>query len=112
MLPKDRSDPTPNRLSAPLDPGCDGLKPLRVAGHSLPRRVAGAIAGQVRDAGCAELHAVGADSVNQTAKAVALAKHFLADDDIHVVIDIDFITVEINGDTRNALRFSVRRVVL
>ncbi|MBK9124178.1 MAG: stage V sporulation protein S [Chloroflexi bacterium] len=110
MIRDNHEQLTTNRPNAPLDAGCNGLKPMRVAAQSVPRKVAGAIAGMVRDSGCAELHAVGAESVNQTAKAVALAKHFLAGDDIRVVADIDFLTVHINGSARNAMRFSVRRV--
>lgn len=83
---------------------------MRVASHSDPRKVAGAIAGMVRDNSCVELHAVGPDSVNQTVKAIALAKRFLADDDIRVSADIDFFTVTINDAPRSAIRFSVRRV--
>lgn len=111
MFQDDHEQLNTNRPNAQLDAGCADLKPMRVAAQSTPRKVAGAIAGMARDSGCAELHAVGADSVNQTAKAVALAKHFLADDNIRVVTDIDFLTVQINGSERNAMRFSVRRVL-
>lgn len=101
-----RSLPFPN---VPLDPCCEGQKPLRVAAISQPRKVAGAIAGQLRDSGCAELHAVGPEAVNQTVKSIALAKSYLIADSISLVIEIDFMMVDINGSERNGIRFCVRR---
>lgn len=82
---------------------------MRVAGGSPPKRVAGAIAGQIRESGCAELHAVGPEAVNQTAKSIALSKSYLADEQITLDIDIDFMNVEINGASRNGLRFCIKR---
>ena len=98
--------PFPN---TPLDPCCPDQKPLRVAALSVPRKVAGAIAGQMRDSGCAELHAVGPEAVNQTVKSIALAKSYLIPDGIAIVIEIDFMMVDINGAERNGIRFCIKR---
>jgi stage V sporulation protein S len=101
-----RAQPFPN---TPLDPCCTDQKPLRVAAQSVPRKVAGAIAGQLRDSGCAELHAVGPEAVNQTVKSLALAKSYLIADGISLVIEIDFMMVDINGSERNGIRFCITR---
>lgn len=101
-----RAMPFPN---TPLDPCCTDQKPLRVAALSVPKRVAGAIAGQMRDTGCAELHAVGPEAVNQTVKSIALAKSYLISDGISLVIQIDFMMVDINGSERNGIRFCIKR---
>jgi stage V sporulation protein S len=90
-------------------PCCEDQKPLRVAASSVPRRVAGAIAGQIRDSGCAELHAVGPEAVNQTVKSIALAKSYLAEEQTFLDIDLDFMQVEINGSVRNGMRFCVKK---
>jgi stage V sporulation protein S len=95
--------------NVPLEPCCAGQKPLRVAAVSQPKKVAGAIAGQLRESGCAELHAVGPEAVNQTVKSVALAKSYLAGEGIRLNIEIDFMIVDINGAERNGIRFCVRR---
>jgi len=100
-------DPPPPRENVPLEPCCSDKKPLRVAAGSVPKRVAGAIAGQIRESGCAELHAVGPDAVNQTVKSIALAKSYLSGEGVALNLDIDFMHVEIGGETRNGMRFCV-----
>ena len=57
---------------------------LRVAGRSVPRAVAGAIAHNVRKGEPVELQAVGAEAVNQAVKAIALAVNYLAGDGIAI----------------------------
>lgn len=111
MFQDDHEQLNTNRPNAQLDAGCADLKPMRVAAQSTPRKVAGAIAGMVRDSGCAELHAVGADSVNQTAKAVALAPVDLHGQEVDVGDDADVVVGEEVLGERNAMRFSVRRVL-
>lgn len=102
-------DTTQPFRNIPLSPGCNGQRPLRVAAVSLPKKVAGAIAGQLRDSGCAELHAVGPEAVNQSVKSIALAKSYLLGDGIALDVEIDFMMVDINGTERNGIRFCVRR---
>lgn len=108
---------TPNTLEdaasatvASFDPCAKTEKPLRVAGNSVPRLVAGAIAGQIRASGCTELHAVGPEAVNQTVKSIALAKSYLLKDNIEILSDIDFIHIDIKGEARNGVRFCVRDI--
>lgn len=80
---------------------------LRVSAHSRPAAVAGAIAGVVREKGHAELQAIGAGAVNQAAKAVAIARSFLALEGIDVICIPAFTEVEIAEQERTALKFIV-----
>jgi stage V sporulation protein S len=50
---------------------------LQVASASNPTSVAGAIAGTIRDHGDCMLQAVGAGAINQTVKAIAIARGYL-----------------------------------
>ena len=80
---------------------------IRVAAQSRSTAVAGAIAGVTREHGHAEVQAIGAGAVNQAVKAVAIARGFLALDGIDVVCIPTFSDVEIGGQERTAIRFSI-----
>lgn len=80
---------------------------LKVSARSRSTAVAGAIAGVVRESGRAEAQAIGAGAVNQTVKAVAIARGFLALDGIDVICIPTFTEVEIEGKERTAMKFIV-----
>lgn len=80
---------------------------IRVAARSQSTAVAGAIAGVVREHGCAEVQAIGAGAVNQAVKAIAIARGFLALDGLDVISIPSFVDVEIGGYERTALRFTI-----
>ncbi|MEA3345804.1 MAG: stage V sporulation protein S [Chloroflexota bacterium] len=80
---------------------------IKVATTSRPPSVAGAIAGVVRERGRADVQAIGAGAVNQAVKAVAIARRYLAADEIDVICIPAFIQVDINGKERTAIRFVV-----
>jgi stage V sporulation protein S len=80
---------------------------LKVSSSSRSTAVAGAIAGVVREQGTAELHAIGAGAVNQTTKAVAIARSYLALDGMDVVLIPSFTEVNIGDQVRTALKFEV-----
>jgi len=80
---------------------------IKVATTSRPPSVAGAIAGVVRERGRAEVQAIGAGAVNQAAKAVAIARRYLASHGIDVICIPTFAEVHINEKERTALRFVV-----
>ena len=82
---------------------------LRVSGSSITSKVAGAIAGVIRDRGHVAVQAIGAAAVNQTVKAIALARSYLQEDGIEIVFIPEFVDVEIDNEVRTALRFSVER---
>lgn len=54
------------------------MEVLKVASNSNPNKVAGALAGVIREKGKAELQAIGAGAVNQAVKAIAIARGYLA----------------------------------
>jgi stage V sporulation protein S len=80
---------------------------LKVSSKSSPSSVAGAIAGMIKDGVPVEIQSVGAGAVNQAIKAIAIARGFLAPVGIEIVCAPAFQDVEINGETRTAIRFTV-----
>jgi stage V sporulation protein S len=82
---------------------------LRVSGSSIPSKVAGAIAGVMRDRGQVFVQAIGASAVNQAVKAIAVARGYLQEDGIEIVFIPEFVDVEINNEVRTAIKFSVER---
>lgn len=80
---------------------------IKVSARSRTASVAGAIAGVVREAGKAEVQAIGAGAVNQSVKAIAIATGYLAEEDVHVVAVPSFTEVMIDGQERTAIRILV-----
>jgi len=80
---------------------------IRVSAKSRSTAVAGAIAGVVREHGRADVQAIGAGAVNQALKAATIARGFLELDGINVVLVPSFTDVDIGGQQRTALKFSV-----
>ena len=82
---------------------------IRVSAQSRSTAVAGAIAGVMREQDHAEMQAIGASAVNQAIKAVAIARGYLEQDDIDLVIVPTFTEVDIEGNERTAVRIGVFR---
>jgi stage V sporulation protein S len=80
---------------------------VRVAAQSKATAVAGAIAGIVREHGQAQVQAIGAGAVNQAVKAIAIARGFLALEGVDLVCVLGFADVDIDGQERTAIRFTV-----
>ena len=83
------------------------MEVLKVATKSNPNKVAGALAGVLRENGRAELQAVGAGAVNQSIKAIAIARGFVASSGINLISIPAFIDIEIDGEERTAIKFIV-----
>lgn len=77
---------------------------LKVSARSNPNAVAGAFAGVVREHGAAEVDVIGAGALNQAIKAVAIARSFLEPQGIDLVCVPGFVTVDVNGQDRTAIR--------
>jgi len=77
---------------------------LKVSGKSHPTAVAGAIAGVIRGQGVAEIQVVGAGALNQAVKAIAVARGFLAEAGLDLVCTPSFAIVDIDGESRTAMR--------
>lgn len=80
---------------------------LQVASHSNPPAVAGAIAGQIREAGLCEAQAIGAGAINQLVKAIAISRGYMAPAGIDLVCIPAFVDVVINDEERTAIRFQI-----
>lgn len=80
---------------------------IKVSARSRTASVAGAIAGVIREAGKAEVQAIGAGAVNQAIKAIAIATGYLAEEDVFVVCVPSFTEVNIDQQERTAIRILV-----
>ncbi len=80
---------------------------LKVSSKSNPNSVAGALAGVIRENGTAELQAIGAGALNQSIKAIAIARGFLAPSGTDLICIPSFADVSINGEDRTAIRLLV-----
>jgi stage V sporulation protein S len=80
---------------------------LKVSSRSNPNSVAGAMAGVVRQCGTVEVQVVGAGALNQAVKAIAIARGYLAPSNVDLVCIPTFADIEIDGESRTAIRLSV-----
>jgi len=80
---------------------------IKVSARSRSTAVAGAIAGVVREHNRAEVQAIGAGAVNQAIKAVAIARGYLMEDKIDVIVIPYFTEVTIDDQERTAVRMVV-----
>jgi stage V sporulation protein S len=80
---------------------------LKVSSKSNPNAVAGALAGVLRQCGNVEVQVVGAGALNQAIKAIAIARGFVAPSNIDLVCIPTFADIEIDGESRTAIRLAV-----
>ncbi|MBX2998887.1 MAG: stage V sporulation protein S [Caldilineaceae bacterium] len=81
---------------------------IKVAANSRTAGVAGAIAGAIREHSRVDVQAIGATAVNQAAKALSLARQYLVEEEISMVVIPYFVEVEIGKQTRTAVRFTAQ----
>ena len=80
---------------------------IKVSARSRSTAVAGAIAAVMREHRYAEVQAIGAGAVNQAVKALAIARGYLSRDEIDIIFTPFFTEVDIDGQERTAVRFTV-----
>jgi stage V sporulation protein S len=80
---------------------------IKVSAKSRSTAVAGAIAGVIREHKHAEVQAIGAGAVNQAVKAIAIARGYLQQDGLNIVCVPVFVEVDVGGEERTAVKFSV-----
>ncbi len=80
---------------------------IKVSAKSRSTAVAGAIAGVMRESGFAELQAIGASAVNQSIKALAIARGYLKEDGIDIAAVPSFTEVILQGAERTAVHMAV-----
>jgi stage V sporulation protein S len=87
----------------------DEVNLIKVAAHSRSTSVAGAIAGMIREGKPVLVQAVGAGAVNQAVKAAAIARGYLEEDEIEIVLIPSFVEIDIDENERTAVRLEVLR---
>ena len=88
--------------------GCNrSMGVLKVSAKSNPNSVAGALAGVIREQWSAEIQAIGAGALNQAAKAVAIARGFVAPQGIDLICIPAFTDILIEGEERTAIKLIV-----
>ncbi len=84
------------------------MEVLKVSSKSNPNSVAGALAGVIREHGGAEIQAVGAGAINQSVKAIAIARGFVSPSGIDLVCIPAFSDIIIDGEERTAIKLIVQ----
>ena len=80
---------------------------LKVSAKSNPNAVAGALAGVSRESGSVEIQAIGAGALNQSVKAVAIARGFVAPSGIDLICIPAFTDILIDGEERTAIKLII-----
>ncbi len=80
---------------------------LKVGSRSDPNKVAGALAGTIREFQRAEIQTIGAGALNQAIKAIAIARGYLAPGGLDVWCYPAFVDVTIDGAERTAIKLFV-----
>lgn len=76
---------------------------LKVGSTSDPNKVAGAIAGSIREDGTAMVRTIGAGALNQAIKAIAIATVFLKDGGIKLCVRPIFTDLSVGGRERTGI---------
>lgn len=108
--PPARRQPRLRRASVAVVPRRFIIEVLRVSGTSRPNAVAGAIAALLRSEGAVEVQAIGANAVNQAVKAIAVARNYLAEDNLDLATVPEFVKLELQNEERTAVRFTVKSI--
>lgn len=80
---------------------------LKVSSKSNPNKVAGALANVLRERGNAEIQAIGAGALNQSLKAIAIARGFVAPSGIDLVCVPAFTDILIDNEERTAMKLII-----
>ncbi len=83
------------------------MEVLRVSAKSNPNSVAGALAGTIKEKGSAEIQAIGAGALNQSVKAIAIARGFVAPSGIDLICIPAFTDIIIDGEERTAIKLII-----
>lgn len=80
---------------------------IKVSANSRTASVAGAIAGVMREFRYVEVQSIGAGAINQSIKAIVLARNYLINDGIDIVCVPEFVDINIEGKVRTAIKIVV-----
>jgi stage V sporulation protein S len=82
---------------------------LKVASNSNPNSVAGALTSAMKEHVIAEIQAVGAGAVNQSIKAIAIARGFMMPIGYELSFVPAFVSLNLNGEDRTAIKLIVHK---
>ena len=83
------------------------MEVLKVSSKSKPNSVAGALANAFRDKQSVEIQAIGAGSLNQAIKAIAIARGYVAPTGKDLICVPAFSDIVIDGEERTAIKLIV-----
>ena len=83
------------------------MEMLKVSSKSNPSKVAGAIANIYRENKTVEIQTIGAGSLNQAIKAIAIARGFVAPMGNNLVVIPSFSDIKIDGENKTAIRLLI-----
>ncbi|PKM77765.1 MAG: stage V sporulation protein S [Firmicutes bacterium HGW-Firmicutes-15] len=83
------------------------MEVLKVSAKSSPNSVAGALAGVLREKGSAEIQAIGAGAINQSIKAIAIARGFVAPSGMDLICIPAFTDIMIDNEERTAIKLII-----
>ena len=83
------------------------MEVLKVSSKSKPNSVAGALANAFREKASVEIQAIGAGSLNQAIKAIAIARGYVAPTGKDLVCVPSFSDILIEGEERTAIKLIV-----
>ena len=81
---------------------------LKISSKSNPNSVAGAIAGGLQEHKRVELQAIGAGAVNQSMKAIAIARSFVAASGVDLLCIPAFCTVIVENEEKTGMKFIIK----
>ena len=81
---------------------------LKISSKSNPNSVAGAIAAGLQENKKIELQAIGAGAVNQSMKAIAIARSFVAANGIDLSCIPAFCTVIVENEEKTGMKFILK----
>lgn len=80
---------------------------LKVSSKSNPSKVAGAIANLFRENQKVEIQTIGAGSLNQAIKSIAIARGFVTPMGFDLVVIPSFSDIKINGEEKTAIKLKI-----
>jgi len=83
------------------------VQTLKVSSKSNPNSVAGALAGIMKVDSEVEIQTIGAGALNQSVKAIAIARGFVAPLGLDLICTPSFAEIDVHGQTRTAIKFLV-----
>lgn len=86
------------------------IQQIKVASSSKVSAVAGAISNMMREQNMIEVNTVGAGSLNQAIKAIAIARGYLVPSGIEIAVYPSFKEIMIDGNEKTAIKLRLEKV--